>query len=78
MWIVIVIICLMALFPVKGSENSGRARGFVYSETISIKHGEAMHTFKAGVVLETLIAQMIPVIAIGAGLIVKYKDNKET
>jgi len=77
LWIVIVIVCLMAMFPVKGSENGGRGRGFLYTEKISVPSGSAgSFTFSAGVDLQTLFAQMIPVIAIGAGLFVSFKDKK--
>ena len=76
LWVVIIIVCLMALFPVRGSDNGERGRGFLFYETITAKSGERSMTFKAGVDLETLIAQMIPVIAVGTGLIITFKDKK--
>ena len=78
LWIVVVIVCLMALFPVKEAADGMRGRGFVYTEKISVPTGsDGSSTFSAGVDLETLIAQMIPVIAIGAGLMISLRDKKE-
>jgi hypothetical protein len=78
LWVVIVVMCLMALFPVKEAANGMRGRGFVYTEKISVPSGsEGSFTFAAGVDLKTLIVQMIPVIAIGAGLMVSFRDKKD-
>ena len=77
LWIVVVIVCLMVLFPVREGGHSERARGFLYYDKITVRRGELSITFKAGVDLETLIAQMIPVIAIGAGLMISLRDKKD-
>ena len=76
-WTVLVIITLMALFPVKDAGSGSRGRGFLYANKLIFRHGEGSVTYSAGVDLETLIAQMIPVIAIGGGIFISLKDKNE-
>ena len=73
MWIVLVIITLMALFPIKEVSSLGvRGRTFLYANESTF----GAHTTSANVDLETTIAQMIPIITIGAGLFIFFKDRK--
>jgi hypothetical protein len=80
LWVVIAIICLMALFPIRASNDGVRARGFLYHEKITIHRNQCSFSYSAGVDLATLIAQMLPVLAVGAGLIVSLhgKNGKST
>jgi hypothetical protein len=78
-WAVLAIITLMALFPVKESGNGNLiGRGFLYASKMTLRHGKGSVTYSVSVDLETLIAQMIPVIAIGGGVFISLKDLKDS
>lgn len=77
MWTVLVIITLMALFPIKESGGDLRGRRFLYANKSKFRYSETTITTSAKVDLETLIAQMIPVFTIGGGIFISLKDKKD-
>lgn len=77
LWVTIGIVVLLSLFPVRNLQGLGNKRGFLFKETVTFKWQDGKHKTHANILLGTLIAQMIPFLAIGTGLIITLKDKKK-
>ena len=82
-WITVVIVTLISIFPVRETTNGGfRKRGFFLWERISDRNTSLNDSYKreypySNIDLETLIAQLIPVVVIGGAAVYGLGNQKK-
>jgi hypothetical protein len=81
LWVTIGIVVALSLFPVRHSPApvpgmGFRGRGFLFENKLTLRSGQMKVEHNSYVDLQTVIAEMIPFVIIGTGLIITLKDKK--
>ena len=79
-WVVLGILLVMSLFPMRETTDGGTLkRGFAFTQRLQTPvHGGSQYTtWYSKVDLETTLAQMLPVVILGVGFVLAFRDKKK-
>ncbi len=74
--VVLSVLFVMSLFPVRIVSERDSRRGFAFKQRLRLSHGRV--AFHSKIDLETTVGQMLPIVILGAGLVLVFRDNKDS